>query len=548
MTEWDTTVDVLVAGTGGAGLATAVAALDAGLSVLLLESTERWGGSTAMSGGGMWLPDNPLMRREDAGDSREEALAYMEATIGDAGPAASRERKEAFVDSVGEFVTMAERLGVSFERAAEYPDYYPELPGGKIGRLLEVTPFDRTRIGRWWDVSRAQSDGLPLPMKTDDAWLLSRAWSTPSGFARGARFVGRTLAGFATGSPRVGMGAALTCSFLEVALQQGVRLWLSAPLEELVVEDGRVVGGVVRRDGTAVRVGAERGVMLAAGGFAHREAWRKQHHGVPGWSSASPGNLGTVIELGIDAGGAVDLMDDAWWGASVPPATSEHRASFVLGERSMPHGIIVDAQGRRFANESESYVDLGHHMLDHDVDGPFWLVTEARHSRRYLRSYLMEPGAGDALREAGHLHGAETLEELAAALSMEPSTLRATVSRFNGFARTGIDQDFGRGNSFYDRYYGDPSVHPNPNLGPLEKGPFTAVRLVPGDLGTKGGLVTDVDGRVVGEDGGTIAGLHASGNTTASVMGRTYPGPGATIGPAMVFGMRAARAMATPAG
>lgn len=175
--SWDDAADLVVGGTGVAALAAAITAADAGLTVLMLESTDRWGGSSAMSGGGLWLPNNPLMRRDGVGDSREEALAYLEATVGDAGPATSRERKEAFVDGVADFVDLAERLGVRFARATDYPDYYPERAGGKIGRALEVEPFDVRRIGEWWATSRGQ-DGVPAPVKTDDFWLLSRAWST----------------------------------------------------------------------------------------------------------------------------------------------------------------------------------------------------------------------------------------------------------------------------------------------------------------------------------------------------------------------------------
>lgn len=211
----------------------------------------------------------------------------------------------------------------------------------------------------------------------------------------------------------------------------------------------------------------------------------------------------------------------------------------------MPYSIMVDAAGDRFANESASYVDLGHDMLAHDRAGAYWLVADARHARRYLRTFMMDPRAVTAMRAAGILVKAPTLAELAGRLSMDPARLQATVERFNGFARAGVDGDYGRGNSAYDRYYGDPTVHPNPNLGPLEKGPFTAVRVVIGDLGTKGGIVTDTHSRALREDGTVIEGLYAAGNTSASVMGRTYPGPGSTIGPAVVFGLRAARHMAT---
>lgn len=174
--SFDDTFDVVVIGTGGAGFATAMGAADEGLSCVMLESTAKWGGSPAMSGGGMWLPNNPLMQRDRVGDSREEALAYLEACVGDAGRATSRERKEAFVDSVGDFVATAEKYGMTFTRATDYPDYYPELPGGKIGRAIEVQPLDARVIGEWWDTIRVSA---AMPIKTDDVWLLSRAWSTP---------------------------------------------------------------------------------------------------------------------------------------------------------------------------------------------------------------------------------------------------------------------------------------------------------------------------------------------------------------------------------
>lgn len=545
--ETDHTYDVVVAGSGAAAFAAAITAADAGLTVLMCESTDRWGGSSATSGGGLWLPNNPLMQREGAGDSRDEALAYMERTIGDAGPATSRARKEAFVDHVAALVQLLERHGLTFARGADYPDYYPELPGGKVGRVIEVEPFDVKRIGPWWASSRGQ-DGVPAPVKTDDFWLLQRAWSTPGGMIRGAQVMGRVATMLVRGRRLVGMGAALAASLLEVAQRLGVELWLSAPVTELVVEDGAVVGVRTQHEGREVGVRATRGVVLGSGGFDHNAEWRQRYHGIDGTgSSGSKGNLGTGIEVAMAAGAAVDLMDDAWWGASVPPVGPDGAAAFLVSERSVPHSILVDAAGDRFANESESYVDLGHHMREHaaSVPGRYWMVTDVRHALKYLRSYALDPRLTKARTEAGIRHVAATLGELATKLGMEPRRLEATVARFNGFARTGIDQDFGRGNSVYDRYYGDPLVRPNPNLGTLEKGPFTAIEILAGDLGTKGGVVTDEFARVLREDGSVIAGLYASGNCSASVMGRTYPGPGSTLGPAAVFGHIAGRHLLT---
>ncbi|WP_273844705.1 FAD-binding protein [Rubrobacter calidifluminis] len=543
--SWDREVDVLVVGTGAAGLSAAVTAADAGLETLVIESTGKWGGTTNLSGGGLWMPANPLMTTFGVSDSVDEALTYMEACIGDVGPASSPERRRAFVESVPEVFRFLERLGVRWTAARDYPDYYPDLPGAKIGRSIEVEPFDVRVLGDWFERSRSRESGLPpVPLKTDDVWLLSRAWSTRDGFARGVRLVGRTLSGFARGKRLYGMGAGLVASLMAIVCRQGTEVLLSSPLTELVVENGSVVGAVSRRsDGFSARIRTRRGVVLAAGGFAHNEIMRKENHGIPGYSSAADGDVGSVIRIAAGLGAQLALMDDAWWGLSVPDPGG--KPAFVLAERSMPFSIIVDQRGDRYMNESASYIDVGHAMLERDKVTPAvpsWLIVDARHRRRYLFSAFMRGTA--RLREAGIVKKADTIEDLARKLQMDPARLRATVDRFNGFARTGVDVDFGRGNTAYDNYYGDPTVKPNPNLGPLEKAPFTAVQLVPGDLGTKGGLLTDADGRVLDTSGNVIPGLYAAGNTTASVMGRTYPGPGSTIAPAVIFAHRAARHLA----
>lgn len=544
--SWDCEVDVLVVGTGAAGLTAAITAADAGLQALVIESTDKWGGTTNLSGGGLWMPTNPLMASFGVSDSVEEALDYMAAAIGEVGPASSPARRRAFVETVPELFRFLEQRGVRWAAAKEYPDYYPDLPGGKIGRAIEVEPFDTKRLADWFDKSRS-SEGLPpIPLKTDDVWLLARAWSTPSGFLRGTRLVVRTLLGFVRGKKLYGMGSALVSSLMAIVLGQGTEVLLESPLTGLVVEGRSVVGAVVGRpDGSLCRVRTRAGVVLGAGGFAHNREMRREHHGIPGYSSAAKGDIGSVIDIAAGIGGRLALMDDAWWGASVPDPEGE-KPMFVLAERSLPFGLIVDQRGDRYMNESASYIDVGHAMLERESTVPAipsWLIVETRHRRRYLFSAFMQ--GTKRLKEAGIVRRADTLDDLASQLGMDPARLRATVERFNGFARDGVDADFGRGRTAYDRYYSDPRVKPNPNLGPIEKGPFTAVQLVPGDLGTKGGLLTDADARVLDQDGQVIPGLYAAGNTTASVMGRTYPGPGSTIAPAMIFGYRAARHLAS---
>ncbi|WP_082462017.1 FAD-binding protein [Agromyces sp. Leaf222] len=540
--SWDREVDVLVAGTGAAGMTAAITAADRGMSTLIVESTDRWGGTTMRSGGGLWMPNNPVMKRRGIADSRAEALTYLESAIGPVeaiGPASSQARREAFVDTIPELVTRLEQLGVRWAVAKDYPDYYPDRPGGKIGRGIESKPFDARKLGDWRATSRT-GDSIPAPMQTDDVWLLMRAWSSFSGFVRGARFVFRTLGGLIAGKKLYGFGGGLMLQLGCIAKEQGVEILLGSPLTELVKDDaGRVVGAVVATPDGVLRIRARHGVILGAGGFAANTAWRERYHGIPGYTSAAEGDLGTAIEAGVEAGADVALMDDAWWGASVPIPGKQ--AQFVLNERSDPFSLVVDQSGARYLNESESYIDFGHHLLERNQvspANPSWLVVEKRHRQRYMFGALLM--GGKALVEQGVVVKADTLDELGAKMGVDAATFRATIERFNGMARGGVDLDFGRGNTAYDRYYSDPRVKPNPNLAALERGPFTAVQLVPGDLGTKGGLLTDEHARVLDVEGEAIEGLYAAGNTTASVMGRTYPGPGSTIGPAAVFGYLAA--------
>lgn len=535
--RWDYEVDFLVAGTGAAGLSAAITAKRNGLDTLLVESMDKWGGTTAISGGGLWVPQNPLMLRDGVQDDQVAALDYMEQTIGEVGPWTSLARKKAFINSIHHYVNELADEGIKWTRAKDYPDYYPDLPGGRVGRGIEVKPFNIKKLGSYRKLMR--EGGLPAPAKTDDIWLLSRAWSTPDGFIRGARFVFRTLGGLLTGRQLVGMGPALASSLMHVVRKRNIPVWLNSPIVEVVTEKKRVVGAIIKKDGEEVAVRARRGVMLAAGGFAHNKEWRMKYQGVPGWSAAPVGQLGQGIEVGEKAGGALGMMEDAWWGAVPADPNGGDQHGFILNERSDPWSIIVDQKGDRYLNESESYIDVGHHMLEHNKKSPCipsWMVTDRRHATHFMNSTLLIPGARKKLIDAGELVEAKTLDELAEKMGVDKETFRSTIDRFNEFALDGVDRDFQRGRTEYDRYYSNPLVKPNPNLGTIEKGPFRAMKIYPGDLNTKGGLVTDEWARVQRKDGTVIPGLYASGNNTASVMGHTYPGPGSTIAPAGVFG------------
>jgi 3-oxosteroid 1-dehydrogenase len=376
-----------------------------------------------------------------------------------------------------------------------------------------------------------------------------RTWD---GFSQTMRVAFRTLGGVLTGRALRAGGNALSARMFAAALSDGIPVWLSSPLNDLIVESGAVVGTVVERDGKPVRVRVRGGVVLAAGGFAHRADLREAHQGIPGWSATSPGDSGTVIEIGQRAGAATAMFDQAWWNPVY--LNAEGKPTTILIERSMPFGLMVNQLGVRFVNESASYSNVGHAMVRNSVslDAPIlgsrspavpsWLIGDRRLSSRYLYQPALGGKKGKAaLTARGEFFEAATLDELADLISVPKATLFATVERFNGFARSGKDLDFQRGESAYDHMYCDPRCKPNPNLGEIAVGPFTALKIYPGDIGTKGGLLTDEHGRAVRDDGTPLEGLYAAGNTTASVMGDTYPGGGSTLGPAIAFGYLAGR-------
>jgi 3-oxosteroid 1-dehydrogenase len=329
---------------------------------------------------------------------------------------------------------------------------------------------------------------------------------------------------------------------LRLALKDaGVPLWLSTPMQSLVTDDGAVIGVEALREGRPIRIRSRRGVLLATGGFEHNVNMRKKYlpeGGTDNYSSGSVDNVGDGIIAGESVGAAVDLMDDAWW---MPALKRPDGIMVVLvSERSVPRSVIVDQNGRRFVNEAAPYVTFVHQQLAGRHD-PIWFVFDRKAKNRYQLAGVM-PGQRfpeDWFR-SGLMHRADTPERLARDIGVPPAQLVATIERYNGFARRGVDEDFGRGASAYDNYYGDPTL-PQPTLDVIDAAPYYAVRMQAGDLGTKGGLVYDASARVLRGDGSVINGLYATGNTSAAVMGNDYAGAGATIGPAIAFGYIAAR-------
>ncbi|SDT52436.1 FAD-dependent oxidoreductase [Actinoplanes derwentensis] len=546
--------DVVVVGSGAAGMTAALAAAHLNLRALVVEAATKYGGSTARSGGGLWMPG-------------PEAATYLKHVSGDEVPSARRDALLEHGPAVLNFVR--DHTPLRFMRVPGYPDYHPEAPGGLAeGRTVEPRPLPARAIGADLDdlagPYRAAPNGMAVTA-VDYRWL-SLGFRHP----RSALTVMRLMAGRLRGR-RLTMGQALAAGLRAGLRAAGVPVLLSTPMTELVTDGGRVTG--VRCGERTLR--ARRGVILTAGGFEHNERLRRRHQGLgTGWTVGAVTNIGTAIEAGQALGAAVDLMDEAWWGPALPLTGGPY---FCLAERNLPGSLIVDGTGRRFVNEAAPYVDFVHTVLGRTADRtasqpadrtasqpadrtasgrvgkpagthqPTWLIFDRTYRDRYLF-------AGRAPRtplprrwfDAGVAHRADTLVELAGKTGLPPEELKQTVQRFNGFAATGRDEDFGRGESAYDRYYGDPRQHPNPCLGPLLRPPFHAFTLVPGDLGTKGGLRTDEHARVLRADGTPIPGLYAAGNTSASVMGRGYAGAGATLGPALTFGYLAALDLATP--
>jgi 3-oxosteroid 1-dehydrogenase len=540
----DLSVDVLVVGSGAGGLVAAITASAAGKEVLVVESTELIGGCSGMSGGGLWIPDNPIIKEAGVVDSYDNALAYLNDVIADVGPASSSARRHAYLTEGPAMVDFLRKQGMKFYYDRGYSDYYPHTVGGSVeGRCLGGEIYNLKNLpAPWRDRIRGY---MPLPMTTMDARVVNRTFSG-AGLSAIAKIVfGRLIGGSLTGKKNAGLGVALIGRLLEIALKQGVKVWINSPLLELIVDDRRVIGGIVDKDGTKTRINASAAVILAAGGFAQNLEMREEYQEQPittAWTSASPGDLGDGIRAGIRIGAKTALMDDAWWGPSM--VMPDGTAQFMLWERSNPHCIIVDTEGKRYMNESASYVDCGHWMYEHNEGSrsiPSYLILDTSHRSSYMLGMLPPKMTSHDAITSGFLVKAATLEGLAEALGMNAKNLVQSVMRFNRFCETGKDLDYQRGDSAYDRLYSDPKVKPNPNLGKVAKAPFYALKVYPGDLSTKGGLLTDEYARVVREDGSVIGGLYASGNNSASVMGRTYPGPGATIGATTTFGYIAAK-------
>jgi 3-oxosteroid 1-dehydrogenase len=537
--------DLVVVGSGGGSIPAALVAKAQGKTVLIIEKASLLGGSTCISGGVLWIPNSPAMRRAGVRDDEQQARAYLDACAGKITRASSRARRDAYLSAGPQVAEMFERQGMEFVYIKGYADYYEaERPGAMAeGRAIVGEIFDARKLGAWAKKIRRQAPGTP-PIKMDDAADLLLNGRTLRSKLTMARVAWRMLRN-KMGADLVGNGTALYARMLEIALRNNVEFWLDTPAVDLIREKGRVTGVIAKKDGTLTNIRARHGVLIDAGGFSHNQRMRQEYQKSPAsteWTFSSPGDTGEVIEMAVKAGAGIESMQHSWWVAtSVMP---DGNKGMHPADMQKPHCIMVDMSGQRYVNEATDYVAVGNAMYQRNLSVPAipsWCIIESRHRDRYRWAGAPAGEPPASWLSSGYIKKANTLEELAEKCGIDPQGLRATVTRFNQFAKAGEDLDFGRGRGAWHRFFGDPANKPNSSLGAIEEAPFYAIKIVPGDVGTGGGILTDEHARALTDDGAVIPGLYAVGNSTATVMGDSYPGAGASIAPAFIFGYVAAK-------
>jgi 3-oxosteroid 1-dehydrogenase len=558
------TYDVVVVGSGAAGATAALRAQELGLSVLIIEKAHKYGGTSATSGGVLWIPNHGLAK---GGDSREQALEYLSHIVSGN---IQRDRLEAFVDQGPEMVRFLQSLGIAV-MAATWPDYFPDTPGARADRSIICPVFDGRELGPQFTLMREQYTRFKLLNRY--AMDLSEFFSL-SARAKGWRRVllkilWRYWTDFGTRrisrrDRRFTSGAALMGQIYKRIFERGIEVRLETKLCELLLADGKVSGVRVNSYGRSYDIAARQGVVVSAGGFEWNQELRDRFFPVPGLTrhSSSPedANRGEGLLAGMKIGAATEHTEAGWWIPTMHmpmPTTSNfeeiHQAAFDVGR---PHSVCVNRQGVRFVDEACGYDDFGRAMvIDQQKTGsncPCWLIFDAHFRAKFTAGGFM-PTAVMPDRKIPidfwdhYIFKAATVEELAAKINVPVEPLKATVQKMNEYARAGKDPEFGRGGNDYDRFFGDPTSKPNPSLGTIEAAPFYAVPMHLGDLGTKGGLKADARARVLDGAGRPIPNLYAAGNASGSPFGNCYPGAGGTIGPAMTFGYVAANDIAARA-
>ncbi|MFB6419323.1 MULTISPECIES: FAD-dependent oxidoreductase [Bradyrhizobium] len=557
--------DVLVAGSGCSGMSAAIIARHRGLDVLVVEKEPRFGGTTARSGGWLWIPGTSLAKAYGIEETPEQARTYLRHEAGNNFDAA---RVDAFLSAGPEAVDFfTTKTALRFDMPLVFPDYHAEAPGGtQGGRSMVTRPFDGRELG-----DLIKSLGMPLPELTVFGMMLGSGkeiihFMRVTKSLTSAVYVAKRLSRHLMDVLRYGRGMTLTNGnalagrLAKSALDLKIPMWLSSPVRELTVENGTVTGAIVSREGRDVRIRARQGVVLACGGFPHDVERRKRMfpHAPTGQEHYSPGpagNTGDGLRLAESAGGHIEdrLPNAAAW-VPVSLTTRKDGSKGVMPhfiDRAKPGVIAVMRDGRRFANEGNSYHDFVQAMVKAARPGEeiaAYLVCDHKTLRKYgLGCVPPFPMPLGHHLNTGYLMRGDTLEALAAKAGIDPKAFVETVGQFNATAPLGHDAAFGKGSKAYNRYQGDAMHGPNPCVAPIENGPFYAIKMMVGDLGTYAGIVTDENARALDAEGRVIPGLYAAGNDMASIMGGNYPGAGITLGPALTFGYIAGRHLADSA-
>jgi 3-oxosteroid 1-dehydrogenase len=544
--------DVVIVGSGAGAMVAALKAHDEGARVIVIEKTELFGGTSAMSGGVMWFPASPMIEPAGGSDSMEAARQYMNTVIDE--PELTG-RIDAYLEGIHELLPwLQENTHLELDPNPYYADMYPDLPGATWQwRAHEARPIDGKLLGEDIHVMRRQHPQTSLVgvigWTADAAAVLqtrAKGW-----FKTASNMMTRYLFDFpwrfkSSRDSRLVLGGALVGALYRSMQERSIPIWRNTAGGKLIMEEGRVAGLEAQKDGQAIRIMASKGVILSSGGFEKNAEMRKEH--LPGpteslWTAGSPGNTGEMIEAAKAVGSDTRFMDEAWWGPTVR-VPGEPQARMLIIEKNLPGSMMVNKAGQRFVNEGSSYTKVirgmqGAHSKE-SPSVPAFFIFDADYRYKYPFGPMLpgqfHPDWVQMPSVRKWLKKANTLPELVAKLGVDPAGLVATAGKMNTFAVTGADEDFKRGDTAYDRMYGDQQVEPNPCLGPVARPPFYGVEVFPGDLGTKGGVQTNEQAQALDANGEVIPGLYAIGNCSASVMGRTYPASGSTLAPAMVFG------------
>ena len=553
--QWDREVDVLVVGSGAGGLLAALVAADNRAEVLIVEKAREWGGTSATSGGGIWIPGSDQARAAGFEDDLDQAFTYVRGLSASNVPDANI---RAYVENAAPMLRWMTANTPVVYTAQPYPDYHAEDPGGSPAGYRTHLPemLDGKPLGA--DLRRQR---MPSPAaslfgylnwtfaETYDMLYRPKGWWWRFAINMARYWLDWPFRFTSRKDRRLTLGNALTGGLRLSLNERGVPLWLETPLLELVQQDGRVTGAVVEHKGKRLRVAARKGVILAAGGFDKSQAKRDAHSPLYPDARISGGvtsNTGDALDAGLAVGAGTLNLHSAW-AAPVFYVPGEDRGRLCTMERALPGCIMVSQSGTRYLNEAASYHVTGQAMARRHAElgdaSPSWMVFDYRYRHLYPMGpvYPLIPDWAQNGMVKTVLKKARTIPELAEQMGVDPQVLAATVARFNEHAAQGEDPDFHRGQAAYDRMYGDPRHGPNPCLRPLEVAPFYALPIYPGDIGMNGGLTTNARAQVTTPDGAPIPGLYAIGNAAASAMGESYPGAGVTIGPALTFGYIAAR-------